>query len=146
MLFNGRREIRRLDPKVVGSIPTQCSEYPRLLGVDMTDFETGSNFLRRNNDPDTSHAAAESIDTTMLETVVLSVIKQFPNGCIGADVVRALPGWGIETISPRYAALLRKKLIVDTGERRIAPSGRGQRVMAVAPLDKYAHLTIEDLI
>ena len=100
----------------------------------------------RNSDPDTSHSAALSIDTTALETVVLDVIKRFPKGCIGDEVVRSLPAWGVETISPRYAALLRKGHIVDTGERRVASSGRSQRVMAIAPKDDYSHLTIEDLI
>ena len=86
----------------------------------------------RNTDPDTSHEAAESIDTTALERIVYDTIKQFPNGCIGDDVVRMLPQFGIQTISPRYAPLLRKGWIIDTGERRPARSGRSQRVMKAA--------------
>jgi len=89
----------------------------------------GSKFLRKNTDPDTSHEAADKLDTTQLEAVVLATIQSFSNGCIGDDVVKALPAWGVETISPRYAALIRKGHIVDTGERRKAKSGRSQRVM-----------------
>jgi hypothetical protein len=96
---------------------------------DFLKNHDGSRFLRRNTDPDTSHEAAEKLDTTQLEAVVLATIQKFPNGCIGDDVVKALPAWGVETISPRYAALLRKGHIVDTGERRKGKSGRSQRVM-----------------
>lgn len=86
----------------------------------------------RYTDPETSHEAAQTIDTTELERVVYETIKMFPNGCIGDDIVRMLPQYGIQTISPRYAPLLRKGWIVDTGERRKARSGRSQRVMKVA--------------
>lgn len=91
----------------------------------------------RNTDPETSHEAAESLDTTELERIVYEVIKMFPNGCIGDDVVRMLPGFGIQTISPRYAPLLRKGWIVDTGEKRKARSGRSQRVMKAITKEEY---------
>ena len=93
--------------------------------------------LARGTDPETSHEAAESIDTTALEHIVYEVIKQFPNGCIGDDVVRMLPEFGIQTISPRYAPLIRKGWIVDTGEKRKARSGRSQRVMKVPNKEDY---------
>jgi len=86
-------------------------------------------FHVRNTDPDTSHEAAEKLNLTQLEDTVLSAIQQFPNGCISDDVLKTLPAWGVETVSPRYAALLRKGHIVDTGERRKGKSGRSQRVM-----------------
>jgi hypothetical protein len=93
--------------------------------------------LARNSDPSTSHEAAQSIDTTELEHVVYEVIKMFPNGCIGDDVVRMLPQYGIQTISPRYAPLIRKGWVLDTGEKRKARSGRSQRVMKVATREDY---------
>ena len=89
----------------------------------------GSRFFRRNTDPDTSHEAAEKLNLTQLEDTVLSAIQQFPNGCISDDVLKTLPTWGVETITPRYAGLLRKGHIIDTGERRKGKSGRSQRVM-----------------
>jgi hypothetical protein len=77
--------------------------------------------LARSTDPETSHEAAHSIDTNAMESVVYDVIRMFPNGCIGDDVVRMLPQYGIQTISPRYAPLIRQ-----------ARSGRSQRVMKAA--------------
>ena len=89
----------------------------------------GSQFFRRNTDPDTSHEAAEQIPATELEALVLEVIQTFPEGCISDQVVQALPTFGVQTITPRFAGLLRKGHIIDTGERRKASSGRSQRVM-----------------
>lgn len=91
----------------------------------------------RNTDPDTSFGAADSIDTTVLERIVYDTIKQFPNGCIGDDVVRMLPQFGVQTISPRYAPLIRKGWVIDTGERRKARSGRSQRVMMAAVKENH---------
>jgi hypothetical protein len=88
--------------------------------------------LARSTDPETSHEAAHSIDTNAMESVVYDVIRMFPNGCIGDDVVRMLPQYGIQTISPRYAPLIRKGWVIDTGEKRQARSGRSQRVMKAA--------------
>lgn len=93
--------------------------------------------LARRTDPSTSHEAAESIDTTALERIVYEIIKQFPNGCISDDIVQMLPEFGIQTISPRYAPLIRKGWVTDTGERRQARSGRSQRVMKVIKKEEY---------
>lgn len=98
------------------------------FGKFLTEYN-GSQFFRRNTDPDTSHKAAEQIPATELEALVLEVIQTFPEGCISDQVVQALPTFGVQTISPRYATLLRKGHIIDTGERRRALSGRSQRVM-----------------
>ena len=95
-------------------------------------YITEPRHLRRNSDPDTSHAAARKVDATGLEQRVYEVIKSFPKGCISDDVVRLIPEHGVQTISPRYAKLLQKGFIVDTGERRTGAAGRGQRVMKAA--------------
>lgn len=91
----------------------------------------------RNTDPDTSHEAAGSIDTTELERIVYETIKQFPNGCISDDVLRLLPTYTHQTVSPRYAPLIRKGWVIDTGERRKARSGRSQRVMIAATKENH---------
>ena len=83
----------------------------------------------RNTDPDTSHAAAKSVDAVQMERVVLDAISQFPEGCIADDLERRLSGFRWNTITPRFAPLIRKGLVVDTGERRRAASGRSQRVL-----------------
>jgi len=41
------------------------------------------------------------------------------------------PNHGVQTISPRFAPLVRKGFIEDTGERRKASTGHSQRVMKV---------------
>jgi len=96
---------------------------------DLFDFGTDPKELVRTTDPDTSQEAAETVDTCHLESLVYEVIKQFQDGCIGDDVVKRLPQFGIQTISPRFAPLIRKGFIFDTGERRMASSGRSQRVV-----------------
>lgn len=85
--------------------------------------------LFRKSDPDTSVEAALSIDTTEIEGYVLEAIKQRPEGCIADDVIKELSGLSSNTITPRFATLIRKGLIIDTGERRRAVSGRNQRVV-----------------
>ena len=83
--------------------------------------------LFRKTDPDTSKAAAKTVVSNM-ELVVLEAIKAFPDGCIADDVVAHLQmRW--DTVTPRFAPLLRKNLIIDTGERRKGASGRSQRVL-----------------
>jgi hypothetical protein len=87
--------------------------------------------MARTDDPDTSHAAAYKLDATELEGLVFDAIDFFPEGCISDDVLQMMPDFRVDTISPRYAALLRKGYIIDTGERRPGRSGRSQRVMRV---------------
>ena len=93
--------------------------------------------LARRTDPDTSRDAANSIDVTILERVVYEAFCRYTGGCIADDIVQALPYMRAHTIIPRFAPLLRKGLLVDTGERRRSISGRYQRVMeAVRPPKK----------
>jgi len=83
----------------------------------------------RKEDPDTSKDAAEKVDSTKLEQMVYEAIAKYPDGCIADDVMTHFPNRGIQTISPRYAPLIRKGFIEDTGERRKSSTGRSQRVM-----------------
>ena len=83
----------------------------------------------RKEDPDTSKGAAEKVDSTKLEQMVYEAIAKYPDGCIADDVMTHFPSHGIQTISPRYAPLIRKGFIEDTGERRKSSTGRSQRVM-----------------
>ena len=94
-------------------------------------FGTHPKKLVRTDDPDTSHAAANSVDTSQLESMVYEVISKYPDGCIADDVERELAHLRSHSITPRFAPLMRKGFIFDTGERRIASSGRSQRVVKV---------------
>jgi hypothetical protein len=96
-------------------------------------METLPHMMARTDDPDTSHAAARSIDASALEALVLETIARFPDGCIADDVKAANPQHRRTTLNPRFAPLLRSGAIVDTGERRIAASGRSQRVVKFVP-------------
>ena len=93
------------------------------------EFGTHVRELVRTEDPDTSHEAAQKVDTARLEQMVYEVILQYPNGATGDEIMRHFPDHGVQTISPRYAPLIRKGFIEDTGERRKGSSGRSQRVM-----------------
>ena len=86
--------------------------------------------LVRRSDPDTSIDAACSLEAGGLEEKVFEVINSFGQaGCISDDVMRCMIGFGVQTVTPRYAKLIEKGFIEDTGERRKGLSGRGQRVM-----------------
>lgn len=95
------------------------------------DFGTEPKKLVRTSDPDTSHAAALSVDTAHMEQIVYDVICKYPEGCIADDVERELSDFRSHSITPRFAPLIRKGYIFDTGERRMASSGRSQRVVKV---------------
>lgn len=94
------------------------------------NFGTPVHKLVRRDDPGTSFAAAEKVDTTKLEALVWSVIREFGSkGCISDDVRRKLHQFPYSSVTARYKALDEKKLIEFTGEKRQGSSGRSQRVM-----------------
>ena len=94
---------------------------------------TDAYMMVRNTDPDTSHAAAESFTPAEMEALVLNAISKFPDGCIADDIEAMFPHIRSHSITPRFAPLLRSGCIVDTGERRMAKSKRGQRVVKFVP-------------
>jgi hypothetical protein len=94
-------------------------------------FGSEPKFMARASDPLTSMEAAESIDSTRLEQMVYEVVAKYPNGCTSDEVMAHFPHHGVQTISPRFAPLIRKGFIADTGEKRKARSGRSQRVMKI---------------
>jgi len=93
-------------------------------------FGANPKILARRNDPDTSHEAAQSIDSTTLERMVYEAILSFGSrGCI-SDEVRAMYPWlPYSSVTARYKSLLDKKYITDTGARRAGKSGKNQRVL-----------------
>jgi hypothetical protein len=85
--------------------------------------------LARATDPQTSKDAAKTVDASKMEKIVLEAIRGFPDGCISQEVECVLAQYRSSSITPRYKPLLKKGLIVDTGEKRPGFSGRSQRVM-----------------
>jgi hypothetical protein len=94
-----------------------------------TAFGTIPKKLVRRQDPDTSHAAANAVNTTKLEQMVYEAICKFPNGCISDQLLSIFDGYPYSSITARYRSLLDKGFIEDTGERKSGRSGRQQRVM-----------------
>jgi hypothetical protein len=99
-------------------------------------FGTDPRRLVRTNSPDTSHAAAESVDTSRLEQMVYEAILNFgQRGCISDEVRKVFSGYPYSSITARYRALIDKGYIEDTGERRQGLSGKNQRVMRAIKRD-----------
>ncbi len=102
--------------------------------MDTSKFGTDPHTLHRAGGIETSEEAAYSIDTTELEERVYKTIRSFGvEGCTQDDVLGKHPGVPYSSITARFSALLRKKLIVDTLVRRPGKSGRKQRVVYVPP-------------
>jgi len=91
-------------------------------------FGTPAFKLARQEDPTTSHQAAQAVDTIKMEQVVYEAIKGFPEGCISDEVLEMFPEYPYSSITARYRALLDKGLIEITGTR-IGRSGKKQRIM-----------------
>ena len=104
----------------------------------MTKYHS-SEAMARTHDPKTSWEAAERVDTNRLEKYVLDGIKSFGHiGAIHDELYQKLikdsamfkmivPKEG--SITPRYATLERKGLIIRNGDTRKGNSGRSQLVM-----------------
>lgn len=104
--------------------------------ADLFDYDprpqygTEAHKLARAADPDTSQAAAQSIDTTALERMVHDAIARHgAAGCIADDMLDRFPGHAYSSITARFSALERKGLISCGPDKRKGRSGRGQRVM-----------------
>ena len=86
--------------------------------------------LVRNQDPTTSHQAAQAVDSTKLEQMVYEAIKSHPDGCISDEILEMYPNYPYSSITARYRALLDKGFIEVSGVKR-GKFGRNQRVMRV---------------
>tara|TARA_Y100001963_G_C6477854_1_gene307568 strand:+ start:117 stop:515 length:399 start_codon:yes stop_codon:yes gene_type:complete len=97
---------------------------------DMVDFVEDFKAYARNNDPVTSHEAAEKIQEGLpsLEAQVLKSIRASGSKGQNSYEVEIATGIPNQTCTPRLAPLRRKGLIVDSGERRPGGTGRNQIV------------------
>jgi len=91
-------------------------------------FGTPIHRLVRRDDPVTSYEAAEKIDTTKMEQMVLEAIKRFPEGCISDEVLAEFPHLPYSSVTGRFKALYEKGHIEIIGVRK-GKSGRNQRIM-----------------
>lgn len=85
----------------------------------------------RTTDPDTSVAAAITLDPTRLESLVLDSIRHFgESGATMDEVDRALPDVRAGSISPRFKPLMEKGYVIGDGRTRKAIySNKQQRIL-----------------
>jgi len=79
--------------------------------------------LARGSDPDTSHDAAQDVQggkASRMEQQVLDMLKQYPDGLTGHELVH-LTGIPYQSCTPRIRPLVRKGLVIDSGNRREGP-------------------------
>lgn len=94
-------------------------------------FETEAYKLVRRNDPSTSYEAAQSIDPTRMQHIVLTAIKTL-GPCIHDEVWQWVQRnythiTSNSSVSSRFNELQKKGMIELTGEKRKGRSGRQQR-------------------
>jgi DNA-binding MarR family transcriptional regulator len=81
----------------------------------------------RTTDPETSHAAAESVkgsEATRLEAmVVMALVKRENKAGLTTHEIAKVTGLEYGSVTPRIRPLVKKGWIMDSGERRI-PEGR----------------------
>ena len=99
-----------------------------------TPYGTSAYKLHRSDAPDTSRAAAESVNTTTAEAMVHRAIHRFgPGGCIVGDLFELASagrlGKHAYSFTARLSGLQNKGFITAGPDTRPGPSGRAQRVM-----------------
>ena len=99
--------------------------------MNLPEFGTLPKFLVRKEAPETSKEAAEKVDTQTLEKIVYEVIRSHPEGCISDQVLAQLHNLPYGSVTARYAALKRKKLIYTTDEKRDGRAGKPQYVLSL---------------
>lgn len=79
----------------------------------------------RGDDPQTSHEAAKSIQTTDLESLVYAELRRAPGSSFQLAERMDL---SLVTVSPRVAPLVRKGLVKDSGQREVGQNGRRRTI------------------
>jgi DNA-binding MarR family transcriptional regulator len=91
--------------------------------------------LARRTDPDTSHEAAASVKVQKVEARVLRAMAEM-DGVGTWDLISDRSGLRPGTVSPRFAPLRGKGLIVESGSLRPGSSGRSQTLWRLTPLGR----------
>lgn len=85
-------------------------------------MESSDRRYARRTDPDTAHEAAAAVNVTDSEERVLTSLRV--RGPSTSYEVAAHYGRPVEQVSPAFRPLVRKGLIRDSGERKLADTGR----------------------
>jgi DNA-binding MarR family transcriptional regulator len=101
-----------------GTDKTLCPTCQRLVEPGQSCWRCEQPALARNTDPETSKEAANRVETSNVETLVLLAIQR--TGKRGATTKELEKSLGVArvTISPRMKPLARKHLIRQTLEKR----------------------------
>lgn len=94
------------------------------LDIFETGTATAAPGMARRTDPETSHRAAESVNASRLEILVLNYVAACPLGATCGDIVDGT-GLAWNTISPRLAPLREKGLI------RVRRDAEGNKVKRI---------------
>lgn len=96
--------------------------------------------LARRRDPVTSHKAAHDLPVTDLEVLVYEAIREAGTfGMTQDELLMRFPDLSYSSVTARPAALKRKGLIMDSGDKRPGRSGRLQSVLIDV---KYSQTTL----
>lgn len=79
----------------------------------------------REDDPETSHAAAHSVDPTPLQAIIYKILLRI--GPATTHEIADSCNIGYQTITPRMKQMVEKKLVYDTGKRRADPGGPNRK-------------------
>ena len=114
--------------------------WARYCTCDTYDPSVRTIARARTSDPDTSHAAAQSLTPATLrlsQSAVLSVLTAYPAGLTDQGLALVYgdrwPAQSESGLRTRRAELVRGGLVVDTGRRERLATGRRAVVWAVAP-------------
>ena len=84
----------------------------------------------RHTDPDTAHAAADSITRTAARqcNAIHRLIREHGVGGMTCAAVVVATGWLVQSVSRRITDLREQGFVVDSGRRRLGTAGRDQIV------------------
>ncbi len=94
-------------------------------------MNTSVHKLYRVDSPETSRAAARSINVNRLEAMVHKEIQKYKKGRIADELLARFPTFPYSSITARFSGLERQRMIYYKGDTRTGKSGRQQRVMRV---------------
>lgn len=82
----------------------------------------------RKTDPDTSRAAARSVNANALEAGVVGALKSNPGGLTSFEIAQHLSLSHV-SVSPRLRPLADRGVVEDSGERRCNPGSRAKSIV-----------------
>lgn len=96
--------------------------------------ESDSKALARGSDPDSAHAAAESVNGRLPNMEARVLVALGKRGSAGATTRELAVDLCLDlvTVSPRLRPLTKKNLVRDSGQRRVGKSGRASVVWILA--------------